>query len=88
MDDIFHDGNRELQDKFDTRRLAERVKSIIHDRISPKDKVFIESLDMFFTDSNGFCGIAIFGDIEGISEAKQRTCVSDLGLFTPKYCQN
>ena len=48
MTDIFHDGNRQLQDQFDTRRLADKVKSIIHDSISPEDKVFIESLDMLF----------------------------------------
>ncbi len=47
-DSIFHEGNRTLQDRFDTRRLAERVEGIVHDRISPQDKDFIEGMDMFF----------------------------------------
>ena len=48
MTDIFHDGNRELQDRFDTRRLADRVSDIVHDVISDRDRAFIEGRDMFF----------------------------------------
>jgi predicted pyridoxine 5'-phosphate oxidase superfamily flavin-nucleotide-binding protein len=48
MTDIFHDGNRELQDRFDTRRLADRVSDIVHDFISDGDRAFIENRDMFF----------------------------------------
>ncbi|MFP6805882.1 MAG: pyridoxamine 5'-phosphate oxidase family protein [Pseudomonadales bacterium] len=49
MGDIYHKGNRDLQDKFDSRRLADRMNDlIIHDEISDKDKAFIESLNMFF----------------------------------------
>jgi len=48
MTDIFHDGNRELQDRFDTRRLADRVSDIVHDFISDGDRAFIEKRDMFF----------------------------------------
>jgi predicted pyridoxine 5'-phosphate oxidase superfamily flavin-nucleotide-binding protein len=48
MTDIFHDGNRELQDRFDTRRLADRVSDIVHDVISDGDRAFIEQRDMFF----------------------------------------
>ena len=44
----FHDGSRQLQDEFDTRRLADRVGEITHDTISPHDKAFIEHMDMFF----------------------------------------
>jgi uncharacterized protein len=46
---MFHDGNRELQDRFDTRRLADRIESrLVHDRITEHDKAFIEARDMFF----------------------------------------
>jgi len=46
---FYHDGSRELQDRFDTRRLADRIEQrLIGTRIGDEDKVFIESLDMFF----------------------------------------
>jgi len=49
MSDIYHDGNRQLQDQFDTRRLADRLdEAIVQDSIMPSDKDFIERMDMFF----------------------------------------
>ncbi len=49
MSDIYRDGNRQLQDQFDTRRLADRLdEAIVQDSIMPSDKDFIERLDMFF----------------------------------------
>jgi predicted pyridoxine 5'-phosphate oxidase superfamily flavin-nucleotide-binding protein len=46
--DIFHDGSRQLQDAFDTRRLADRVGEIVKDHIDQHDRAFIERMDMFF----------------------------------------
>jgi uncharacterized protein len=48
MPDIFHDENRALQDRFDTRGLANRVGDLTHDVIGPSDRAFIEHMDMFF----------------------------------------
>lgn len=49
MSAFYHDGNRTLQDRFDTRRLADRIEErLVHDFISPHDAAFIESRDMFF----------------------------------------
>jgi uncharacterized protein len=49
MGDLYHDGNRELQDRFDTRRLADRIEHVlVHDAFSDRDRAFIESRDMFF----------------------------------------
>ncbi|MBI1352586.1 MAG: pyridoxamine 5'-phosphate oxidase family protein [Actinomycetales bacterium] len=46
---MFHDGSRDLQDRFDTRRIADRIESLlVHDRINPDEAHFIQSLDMFF----------------------------------------
>ena len=46
---IYHDGNRTFQDRFDTRRLADRIEErIVHDRIDDDDRAFIEARDMFF----------------------------------------
>jgi uncharacterized protein len=49
MKSMFHDGSRELQDRFDTRRLADRIESrLVDDEIGESYKEFIEGLDMFF----------------------------------------
>jgi uncharacterized protein len=46
---FYHDGNRSLQDAFDTRRLADRLEQVkVRDFIDAGDRAFIESLDMFF----------------------------------------
>lgn len=45
----FHDGSRSLQDRFDTRALADRIDDLlVNDTISPGDRAFIEARDMFF----------------------------------------
>jgi len=49
MSDLYHGGSRALQDRFDTRRLADRIEErLVDERIGPEDKVFIEARDMFF----------------------------------------
>lgn len=49
MTTIYHDGNRRLQDAFDTRRLADRLEErIIGDAIGDHDKAFIERQELFF----------------------------------------
>jgi uncharacterized protein len=46
---LYHEGNRRLQDAFDTRRLADRLEDVkLRDFIDAGDRAFIESLDMFF----------------------------------------
>jgi predicted pyridoxine 5'-phosphate oxidase superfamily flavin-nucleotide-binding protein len=49
MTDLYHEGNRRLQDSFDTRRLADRIEERL-DRatLDADDRAFIESCDMFF----------------------------------------
>jgi uncharacterized protein len=47
--ELYHDGARELQDRFDTRRLADRLEDVkVHDTITAEDRAFIERMDMFF----------------------------------------
>ena len=48
MSDQYHDGQRELQDRFDTRRLADRLASVAGDTFGPEFTRFIEARDMFF----------------------------------------
>lgn len=45
----FHDGSRSLQDRFGTRRIADRIDELlVTDTIDEGDRAFIESRDMFF----------------------------------------
>src|SRR5438477_1158898 len=50
MSSAYHDGSRTLQDRFDTRRLADRLeeKFLSRPTIDPGDRAFIERMDMFF----------------------------------------
>jgi predicted pyridoxine 5'-phosphate oxidase superfamily flavin-nucleotide-binding protein len=46
---LYHEGNRRLQDAFDTRRLADRLEEVkVRDFIDEGDRAFIAGLDMFF----------------------------------------
>lgn len=47
--DRYNDGSRSLQDRFDTRRLADRIdERIVHATIDDDDRAFIEACDMVF----------------------------------------
>ena len=51
-------GSREIQDRFDTRRLADVISvRTVHDRLSENDRDFIERMDMFFIASEGANGM-------------------------------
>ena len=55
----FHDGSRSLQDRFDTRALADRIDHLlVTDSISDGDQAFIEARDMFFLATAGLFGHA------------------------------
>src|ERR671910_1941150 len=55
---LYHDASRGWQDRFDTRRLADRIEDrLVHDAINPDDGAFIAARDMFFlatADEEGF----------------------------------
>jgi len=47
--DPYHEGQRRLQDRFDTRRLADTLRERkVGDTIDADDRAFIEARDMFF----------------------------------------
>jgi len=50
MSSSYHEGSRSLQDRFDTRRLADRIdeKFLARPTIDVDDRAFIERMDMFF----------------------------------------
>ena len=44
-----NDGERELQRRFDSERLAEAIRTrSVHDTVDERDRAFIERMDMFF----------------------------------------
>lgn len=46
---MYHRGNRSLQDRFDSRRIADRLVEVLHrTRFTAEDKAFIEAQPMFF----------------------------------------
>jgi predicted pyridoxine 5'-phosphate oxidase superfamily flavin-nucleotide-binding protein len=46
---LYHAASRAFQDRFDTRRLADRIEErIVHDRIDADDRDFIERQELFF----------------------------------------
>ena len=46
---MFHDGSRAFQDRFDTRRIADRIDELlVKDLLSDSDREFVERADLFF----------------------------------------
>ena len=46
---MYHEGSRQLQDRYETRRLADRlVEVVVHDAFTDADRAFIESRPLFF----------------------------------------
>jgi predicted pyridoxine 5'-phosphate oxidase superfamily flavin-nucleotide-binding protein len=82
----YHDGQRELQDRFDTRRLAERLGGVAGDTFGPEFTSFIESRDMFFiasTDPDGFPDCSYKGGDPGFVRV-----IDDRTLAFPAYDGN
>jgi uncharacterized protein len=49
VDGLYHDASRTFQDRFDTRRLADRIEErLVRDWMDDDDRAFVERQDMFF----------------------------------------
>ena len=87
MRSFYHEKQRELQDAFDTRRLADRVHEVIvHDTVSDEDKEFIESRDMFFlstVDADGYPTVSYKGGAAGFVRV-----LDDKTIAFPSYDGN
>jgi len=46
--DLFHDGNRSLQDRFGSRGIADRLEELARTEFAPSDQSFIEESIYFF----------------------------------------
>jgi len=45
---MYHDGNRRLQDQFESRRISDRLEELARTAFTADDKAFIESAIYFF----------------------------------------
>jgi predicted pyridoxine 5'-phosphate oxidase superfamily flavin-nucleotide-binding protein len=49
MSIMYHDGNRQLQDRFDSRRISDRLEEkLTRTTFTDDDKAYIESVPYFF----------------------------------------
>ena len=86
MTDFYNEGSRELQQQFDTTRLADRVSELTHDRLSNSDKAFIEHMDMFFlatVDEDGHANCSYKGGEPGFVRV-----IDDTTIAFPNYDGN
>jgi uncharacterized protein len=69
MSDLYHHGARELQDRFESRRLADRLEQItLHATFNGNDRGFIERSAMFFlatVDDQGRPDVSYKGGVPG-----------------------
>ncbi|MBX6362907.1 MAG: pyridoxamine 5'-phosphate oxidase family protein [Gemmatimonadetes bacterium] len=84
---MYHAGSRALQDRYDTRRLADRLEDVtVHDRFTDADRQFIARLDMFFlatADADGQPSCSYKGGDPGFVRV-----LDDVTLAFPNYDGN
>src|SRR3977135_4483588 len=92
---MYHEGNRRLQDQFDSRRISDRLESFARTEFTPDDRAFIERAPYFFlatADAEGrpdcsFKGgmpgfVAVTGPSElAFPDYDGKGCVKSLGNF-------
>src|SRR3989442_15475455 len=71
---LYRDGSRRLQDRFDTRRLADRLEQVIaHVAFTDGDPAFTESRSLFFlatADADGRPGCSYKGGRPGFVQVR------------------
>jgi predicted pyridoxine 5'-phosphate oxidase superfamily flavin-nucleotide-binding protein len=84
---LYHRGNRQLQDQFDSRRIADRLEEVtLHDTFLPHDVDMIENAQMFFlatADADGWPDVSYKGGLPGFVRV-----VSEDTLAFPHYDGN
>lgn len=87
MSELYHAGNRELQDRFDSRRLADRLEEVtFRTAFTDEDRAFIAAMDMVFlatADAEGHPNCSYKGGDPGFVRV-----VSDAELTIPDYDGN
>lgn len=77
---MYHEGARELQERFDTRRLADRLEGItVHTELTEGDVAFVEGARMFFlatADADGAPDCSFKGGVPGFIRAVDPTMLA------------
>ena len=85
--ELYHDGSRQLQDRFDTRRIADRLEKVdLHRAFTDAERDMIEAAPMFFlatVDPDGFPDVSYKGGMPGFVRV-----VGDSTLAFPNYDGN
>lgn len=80
MSEYFNEGQRQLQDEFETRPLADRLQAgIIQAMITPLDAEFIEAQNMFFlatVDDKGQANCSYKGGQKGLVKVVDETTLA------------
>ena len=67
--DAYHPGSRQLQDRFDSRRIADRLEEVtVHTAFTEHDRAFVETCPMFFlatADPQGWPDCSYKGGLPG-----------------------
>jgi len=84
---LYHEGNRQLQDQFDSRRIADRLQQVtLHDQFTDGDRDFVARCDMFFlatADAEGQPDVSYKGGMPGFVRV-----IDDQTLAFPDYDGN
>ena len=84
---MYHDGSRELQDRFDSRRIADRLEAVTrHETFTEDDREFIARSSMFFlatADADGWPDCSYKGGEQGFVHV-----LDDHTLAFPSYDGN
>ncbi|MFP5299233.1 MAG: pyridoxamine 5'-phosphate oxidase family protein [Actinomycetota bacterium] len=85
--ELYHEGSRELQDRFETRRIADRLEKVdLHRAFTDAEREMIESAPLFFLatiDPDGFPDVSYKGGIPGFVQV-----VDESTLAFPDYNGN
>src|SRR5437763_4982667 len=84
---LYHAGNRQLQDRCDSRRIADRLEQVtVHDRFTDDDREFVSRCAMFFlatADAHGQPDVSYKGGVPGFVRI-----LDDRTLAFPDYDGN
>ncbi len=77
---MYHDGHRKLQDRFGSRRIADRLEEVtVHEELSDGDVAFVERSPMFFlatADTDGWPDVSYKGGRPGFVRCLDRRTIA------------
>jgi predicted pyridoxine 5'-phosphate oxidase superfamily flavin-nucleotide-binding protein len=77
---MYHDGARTLQDRFDSRRIADRLEQVtVHAELTDGDAAFVERCSMFFlatADADGWPDCSYKGGMPGFVKVLDPTTLA------------